>query len=461
MLQENNTALAPQKKYSVAPVRPSAEDIEMMPDTSAALFQDIPAHSAYILYGCLAFITCVIVWAYFANIEEVTVGEGKVIPSSQVQVIQNLEGGIVSAIPVKEGSIVHKGDIILRIDATRFTSTYGETSSKQDALTSRVARLTAEASGMPFQPPADIATNNPTLAAEELALYSSRQQELASSISVLKQQQSQRTQEHRESRAKLQQMEESYHLVEKELNMSRPLALQGDMSDVEILRLERQLSDLKGDLVSTQLSLPRLEQAINEAHARANAIGAKFRSDAATEANLARAELASTSATSLANKDRLDRTTVRSPMDGVVKKIKINTIGGVIQPGMDVMEIVPVEDRMEVETKVRPSDIAFIHPGQKAIVKLTAYDFSIYGGLEAKVENISADTITEEKPGKTESYYLVRVRTVGSNFTGSHKSLPILPGMLASVHIQTGKKTILDYLLKPVLKAKSEAFRER
>jgi adhesin transport system membrane fusion protein len=212
---------------------------------------------------------------------------------------------------------------------------------------------------------------------------------------------------------------------------------------------------------STRLSIPRLEQAIMEAQNKIAAAKAKFRSDAAVEASMASAELAGTSATSVAAEDRLARTSVRAPLTGVIKQIKVNTVGGVLQPGMEIMEIVPMEDNLLIETKVGPKDVGFIHPGQEAMVKLTAYDFSIYGGLEATVESISADTITEEKNGKSESFYLVQVRTKSNSFTVSKKKLPIIPGMLATVHIKTGKKTVLTYLLKPVLKAKSEAMRER
>lgn len=436
-------------------------DIELMQDSTAALFQHTPRFGSYIMLGFIAFILVFLVWAFFAELDEVTVGEGKVIPSSQVQVIQNLEGGIISSIPVKVGQLVNKGDVIVQLDDTRFSSSLGETSAKHDALAAKVARLNAEATGRPLQFPPALLKSNPGLAAEERALYLSRQLELDTTVDVLNQQSYQRTQEVLEKRAKFKQLEESYSLIERELKISRPLAQQGVMSEVEILRLERQLSDLKGEMDSARLSLPRLEQAAVEARGKVAAARAKFRSDAATEASLASAELAGTSASSVAAKDRLARTSVRSPMTGVVKQIKVNTVGGILQPGMEIMEIVPMEDNLLIETKVRPADVGFIHPGQEATVKLTAYDFSIYGGLEATVENISADTITEETNGRSESFYLVQVRTKSSLFSASDRKLPIIPGMLASVHIKTGKKTVLTYLLKPVLKAKYEALRER
>jgi adhesin transport system membrane fusion protein len=438
-----------------------AADIELMQDSAAALFQETPRFGSYILYGLIAFLVIFFIWAFFAEIDEVTVGEGKVIPSSQVQVIQNLEGGIISSIPVKVGDLVKKGDIIVRLDETRFSSSLGETRAKRDALLAKVARLNAEATGRPIQLPEELLKSNPQVAEDERQLYLSRQREMETSVSVLKQQASQRRQELQETQAKLKQLEQSYSLIDKELKISRPLAQQGVMSEVEILRLERQLSDLKGDMDATRLSLPRLEQAAIEANTKVEAAWAKFRSDAASEASIASAELAGTSASNIAAEDRLARTSVRSPVTGIVKQIKINTIGGVLQPGMEIMEVVPIEDTFLIETKVRPSDVGFIHPGQEAMVKLTAYDFSIYGGLEANVENISADTITEDKNGKSESYYLVQVRTKSGTFTGTHKKLPIIPGMVSTVHIKTGKKTILQYLMKPVLKAKYDALRER
>lgn len=439
----------------------SNSDLELMHDSTAALFQHTPRFGSYIMFGFLAFLAAFFIWAYFANIDEVTVGEGKVIPSSQVQVIQNLEGGIISDIPVKVGDLVQKGQILVRLDRTRFSSSLGETQAKHDALQAKVARLSAEATGQPLQFPADLVKSNPKVVAEERMLYESRQREMETSVSVLKQQAEQRAQEFKETSAKVKQLQESYGLIDKELKISRPLAQQGVMSEVEILRLERQLSDVKGELDSTQLSLPRLQQAASEARAKIDAAWAKFRSDSAADASLASADLAGTAATNVAAEDRLARTDVRSPVTGVVKQIKVNTLGGILQPGMEIMDVVPLEDTLLVETKVSPRDVGFIHPGQEAMVKLTAYDFSIYGGLEATVENISADTITEDKNGKSESYYLVQVRTKTTTFTGTHKKLPIIPGMIATVHIRTGKKTVLDYLLKPILKAKYEALRER
>ncbi len=447
--------------FSLKPQQVSSSDIELLSDSNAALFESAPRFGSMIIRSVFAFILIFLVWAYFAEIDEITVGDGKVIPSSQVQVIQNLEGGIVSDIPVKVGDLVQKGQVIMKLDPTRFSSSMSETQAKRDALLAKVSRLEAEATGLPFKPPADLMKTNPQLVNEERVLMETRQQELSTAMMVLRQQAEQRAQELSEKKANYQQLQESQDLVSQELKISKPMAAQGVMSAVEILRLERQLSDVKGQMDAARLAIPRLEQASAEARSKITASIAKFRSDAAADLNLARAELAGTSAVSLAAEDRLARTAVRSPVAGIIKQLKVTTVGGVIQPGMEVMEIVPLEDSLLIETKIRPSDVGFISPGQEATVKVTAYDFSIYGGLDANVENITADTITTEKGDKTESFYIVRVRTKSAAFSASKKALPIMPGMVATVHIKTGKKTILSYLLKPIIKARYDAMRER
>jgi adhesin transport system membrane fusion protein len=244
--------------------------------------------------------------------------------------------------------------------------------------------------------------------------------------------------------------------------MSRPLVKAGAMSEVELLRLERQQNDLQGELDSTRITIPRLDAAISEARSKLDSYVAKFRNDALAELNQVRAEQEGTSATGVALRDRVDRAVVRSPVTGTVKSVKITTVGGVVQPGSELLEIVPLEDNLLVEARVKPRDIAFLRPGQDALVKITAYDFSIYGGFPAKLEQISADSITDEKkPERAESYYLVRVRTTSTVPARRDKPLAIIPGMTATVHIQTGEKTFLQYLLKPIIKTRELAFRER
>ncbi len=365
-----------------APVR---EDIRFMPTRLGAFFLNPPKASFLIIRYTLILFVIAIIWACLSPIDEITRAEGKIIPSSNVQVIQNLEGGIVNDIPVKIGQIVHKDDIVMKLDETRFASSADESKA---------------------------------------------------GISVLQEQVNQRAQEIAEKRSRLSQLQQSYAYINKELQMSKPLLAQGVVSEVEILRLQRQVSDLRGEMDANRLAIPRLESQLAEA----------------------KAKLEGASASSMAAKDRLDRTTIRSPVDGIVKTININTVGGVIQPGMNVMEIVPVEDKLLVEARVRPSDVGFLKVGQPAMVKISAYDFSIYGGLEAEVENISADSITNDKG---ESFYLVRVRTKKNYLGSDDKPLPIIPGMMASASIKTGSKSLMTYLLKPIFKAKTDALTER
>lgn len=437
---------------------PPREDTEFMPHTLAALFQRPPPPAFLVIRGTLLLICIAIVWAAFSDIDEITVGEGTVIPSSQLQVIQNMEGGIVSKILVKVGDIVQKDQVVIQLDETRFASSAGESKAKNNALLAKVARLRAESSGTHFVPPAELVSENPKIAEEEKALYMNRQRELEAMLGVLRHQVGQRGQEIAEKRSRLQKLQESHNLISRELKISKPLLAEGVLSEVEILRIERQVNDTRGEMEETRLAIPRLEAQLAEARNKLEGATAKFRSDASTELAQAKADLAGTSAASSAVEDRLTRTAIRSPLTGIVKQLKINTVGGVIQPGMDVMEIVPVEDKLLIEAKIRPSDVGFLRPGLPTLVKISAYDFSIYGGLEGTVENITADSITNEKG---ESFYLIRVRTTRSSLSSTGEPLPIIPGMLATVHIRTGHKSILSYLLKPVIKAKYDALRER
>ncbi len=438
------------------------EDIEFMGETAAAALQGPPAYSHFLIWGALLFVAAFIVWAAFANIGETTVGDGKIIPSTQVQVVQNLEGGIVSDIKVRVGDVVRKNQVLMLIDDTRYASSFQENKAKNDALTAKIARLTAEVSGKNFELPQKFVRDNHDLAERELTLYRSRQAEFNANTAAFRQQVDQRSQELKEKRGRLTQIQTSLEFLNRELTMSRPLVKAGAMSEVELLRLERQQNDLQGELDSTKITIPRLDAAISEARSRLDSYVAKFRNDALAELNQVRAEQEGTSATGVALQDRVDRAVVRSPVTGTVKSVKITTVGGVVQPGSELLEIVPLEDNLLVEARVKPRDIAFLRPGQDALVKITAYDFSIYGGFPAKLEQISADSITDEKkPDRAESYYLVRVRTTSAVPARRDKPVAIIPGMTATVHIQTGEKTFLQYLLKPIIKTKELAFRER
>ena len=422
---------------------------------SSMTLDSAPAWSNhFILWLTIMFVVCAGGWAHYSTLDEVTRGIGKVIPSRHVQVIQNLEGGIVSDILVQEGDVVKKDQVLLRIDDTRFASPLRENQVQVAALQAKIARLNAELEAKPLK----FTSKSEELLLSEQALARSRQDELQAGIEVLNQQKNQKKQEIKELTSKETQLQQSYQLALKELDITEPLVKQGVMSEVELLRLQRQVNMLKGELDGTRLTLPKVETALIEIDRKIEELKARFRTEALVELNQTKAELARLSQSHVALEDRIIRTAVKSPVKGTVKQIKVTTIGGVVQPGMDLVEIVPLEDNLLVEAQIRPSDIAFLHPGQPVMVKLTAYDFSIFGGLQATLEHISADTILNERQ---EPVFLIRVRTKRSYLGTEKQPLPIIPGMTATVDILTGKKTLLDYLLKPIKKAQQQALRER
>lgn len=438
----------------------SLEDFDFASDAAAAVLERSPKGGRVILYTIFLFIIVAIVWASMAEVDEVERGQGKVIPSSQIQVIQNLEGGIVKELKVHEGQVVNPGQILLRIDDTRFGSSLRENQVKFYSLEAKAARLKAEADGVieGFKVPERVAKEIPALAKEEEKLFRERISELEANIAVLQEQAVQAEQQIREMRAKSEQLSGSLELSQRELEVTEPLIKDGAISEVEILRLKRQINDQKGELTQTRLAIPRLESKLSEVRREIDELTLRFRGESREEFNAVSAELATLKESGTALADRVKRTSVRSPVRGTIKQLLVNTVGGVVQPGMDLVEIVPLEDSLLIEARLRPQDIAFLRPGLKAIVKFTAYDFAIYGGLDAKVEHISADTIVDEQG---ESFYLVKVRT-NENFLGDKDDpLPIIPGMTTDVDILTGKKTVLDYLLKPVLRARENALRER
>ncbi|WP_165957370.1 HlyD family type I secretion periplasmic adaptor subunit [Pseudomonas sp. H9] len=429
-----------------------------LPEVNKALIEDAPRIVRMTIWGVIAFFLFLGIWANFAIIDEVTRGEGKAIPSSKLQKIQNLEGGIVAQIYAKEGQIVEAGDPLLRLDDTRFVSNVGETEADRLAMALRVERLSAEVEDRPLKIDEEIRKAAPSQAANEEALYQSRRQQLQDEIGGLQEQLVQRQQELREFSSKQAQYRNSLQLLRQEISMSEPLVAQGAISQVEVLRLKRAEVENRGQLDATSLAIPRAESAIKEVERKIDETRGKFRSDALTQLNEARTDLSKAQATGKALDDRVNRTLVTSPVRGIVKQLLVNTVGGVIQPGSDLVEIVPLDDTLLVEARVRPQDIAFLHPGQEAMVKFTAYDFTIYGGLKAKLEQIGADTITDEEKN---TFYVIKLRTERSHLGTDDKPLLIIPGMVASVDIITGKKSVLSYLLKPIIRARAEALRER
>ncbi len=436
----------------------SQDDLAYMASLSSAVMERNSRASRYIIWMIFISFIWLVVWAYFAEIDELTRGPGKVIPSKQVQVIQNLEGGIVSEILIDEGMVVEKGQVLLKIDDTSFSSSYAENNLRNLELKAQAVRLTAESSGKETQSMAAISDEMKPFMEHERSLYQLNKKQLYEKQSILQEQINQRKHELREAQAKYKQLQVDYRLIQQEVEITRPLVAKGIVSQVEFLQLSRQASGIKGEMNSVKLAIPRTKSTIKEARNKLAEAALDFRHDAKEELNKVHAEIARISESSDALEDRVKRTLVRSPVKGIVQRLLVNTINGVIQPGMDIVEIIPFNDKLLIETKIKPSDIAYLYPGQRAMVKFTAYDFSIYGSLEGKVTLISADTVTDEEGN---SFYIVSIKTDKNHLEFEGEKHDILVGMVANVDIITGKKSVLDFILKPILKVHQAALRER
>ncbi|GAJ74427.1 type I secretion system, membrane fusion protein LapC [Vibrio sp. JCM 18905] len=454
------------------------EELDFVDDKTAALLLNTPPNSARLmLWVMVLFFIAAIGWASWAEIDQVTVGQGKVIPSSQIQVVQNLEGGLVKEILVKEGQLVEKGQQLLLIDDTRFRSDFREREQQVANLTASVLQLSASINSVAVN--RDFETENwrqsvvldygkltfppileetqPKLTQRQKAEYREDLDNLRNQLSVIDQQVQQKQQDLVEIEARVRNLRQSYQYAKKELDITKPLADEGVVPRIELLKLQRQVNDTRREMTSSELKIPVLKSAIRESMLNRIDVALKFRSEQQEKLNSAQDQLSALVESAVGLEDRVNRTVVNSPVTGKIKTLNINTVGGgVIQPGMDIVEIVPTEDTLLVEAKIAPKDIAFLRPDLHAIVKFTAYDFTKYGGLEGELEHISADT-TQDEEGN--SFYIVRVRTDKTNF-GQDADLPIIPGMTASVDIITGKRTVLEYLLKPILSAKTNALKE-
>jgi len=434
------------------------EDPDFATDVRETILAQTPQGGRLIIWATLILLVIFIVWASFSELEEVTRGEGKVVPSSHVQIVQNLEGGIISEILINVGDKVKKDQLLLKMDPTRFSSSFEENHVKYLSDKAKAARLKAEATGSALVIPEDVLKERPDIAERERQLFQTRRMALGSSSEIKRQQINQRRQELKELEAKLVELNRTYSLLQKEIGMIKPLVNKGAASDVEVLQLERQASQLEGEIDRVRHAIPAAQAKLQESEVALRELSLSYRSKSSTESSEVLKELDESASSSLALKDRLDRTAVRSPVDGIVNRVMVKTVGGVVQPGMDLVEIVPMHGNLLIEAKIKPSDIAFLRPGQKATIKFTAYDYTVYGALDAELESVGADSITDDKGN---SYFLVRLRTDKNYLGTAQHPLPIMPGMVTTVDILTGKKTVLSYILKPVLKARYMALRER
>lgn len=425
-------------------------------DTHMAINMQNAKGSRLLLWVSLLALIAMIVWASLGTIDEVVRGEGKVVPSRQVQIIQSLDGGIVEEILVTPGQSVEIDEVLLRIDPTRYSSSLGENRAEYLSLTAKAARLEALATGEQFKAPEELMAESPHIVEMERRVWETRTQELNAAVKQAQDQRTQREEELRETQANRDQAASGCSLTSRELQVTRPLLKSGAVSEVDLLRLQRDVSRYCGEAKAAAAQLDRIRASIQEADSKIEEAELTIRNQARVELSEARAKLATLHQGQLALVDRVKLADVRSPVRGTVKTLMANTVGGVVQPGKDILEIVPTDDSLLLEVRINPRDIGFLYPGQKAEVKFTAYDFAIYGGLAGKLEQIGADTITDEKGN---SFYVVKVRTERA-YVGDD-ARPILPGMVSEVHILTGKRTVMEYLLKPVLRARANAFTER
>ncbi len=445
-------------KKTNKPIEYTEKDYDFMQSLSSAILVKTPSRVSKVIKIWLITIFLFILWASLAEIDEITRGDGDVIPYGQNQVIQNLEGGIVEAILVKEGQIVKRGEVILKINNAKSISTSKTNEMKFQELKAKRLRLFAEANQLEFK---EIKTTSPELKKQIILakeLYDSDKLEFSAKDNSFIEQINQRKQEYKEAKARVGSLTKSLDYVLEEIAMTAPMVREGVKSKVDFLKLKREANGIENDIEAAQLSLPRLASAITEYRQKRIESKQLFINSAKKELNEVTAEISRLQTQQIAFSDQVDRTMVKSPVEGIVQKLFINTVGGVIKPGADLVEIVPTNEKLYLEIKIKPSDIAFLHPGAEAKIKVSAYDYAIHGGLIGKVVNISPDTITDKKDN---TFYLIHVETE-KNYLGTKEyPLKIIPGMTVSVDIVTGQKTVMQYILKPILKSKQYVFSER
>ncbi len=450
------------------------DDIQFASEVDAALARR-PRFGARALSICVAVMfACLILWAAFAHVDEVTHAEGSVVGSQRTQAIQNLEGGILRAVLVHEGQTVEKNSVLAQLDNEMAESSYRDAVNKALENSLAIVRLEAEIRGVRPAFPKDMEAWTQQVIGRTLEshllghvrqiirdqenAWDSRQRQVAAEIEILESQYTQRMHDVEEQTALKVQLDRSLALAIQQQETAHALVQRNNFSKMEYLGLQQRVVDLQGQIASLAATIPRAQAAAEEAKQRVASRNAEYEAAITEEINKRRQELNSLRESLSAGRDRVTRTELRAPVRGTVRKIYISTVGGVVKPGESIMDIVPLDDTLLVEARVKPQDVAFLRPGQEVMVKVSAYDFSIYGGLPGTLESISADTI-EDKRG--DQYYLVKARTQKNAIIYRNQTLPIIPGMIVTADILIGKKTVLDYLLKPILKAQQNALRER
>jgi adhesin transport system membrane fusion protein len=393
-----------------------------------------------------------LIWASLAQVDEVTRGEGKVIPSSKLQIITAADPATVSELLVRSGQRVHKGELLVRLDSPENESQFGQIQAETESLEARASRLTSEGMGQ------SVACEGPDCAGEH-ALQAARRSALSSKVAAAQATADQARRDAAEAAGTITSLQSTLALAQHQVQMMEPLAAKHIVPETDLIEKQREVVDIQGRIAAAREQEGKAMAAVREAQAQAAQAGFEFKQQALDERSQVKAKIAVNEQSLRGAEGKLNRTEIRSPVDGVVNDVQVTTIGSYVQPGQKIMEVVPLGEKLLVETRVKPGDIAFIKVGDRALVKVTAYDFSIYGGLDGKVVQVSADSIYDDK--EKQAYFTVIVETDKSYLMASGHPLPITPGMMTNTQIITGRKSVLTYLMKPVLKARSDALRER
>jgi adhesin transport system membrane fusion protein len=457
-----NKTINDAKQWAAVREQWAREQIEKAQAHLMAFFdtdEDLPMIKHLLLVAIAAFFVIFVLWANLAPLDEVTRGQGKIIPSTQVQALQSLDAGVVDAFLVKEGDEVKVGQVLVRLSDIEASSDLGANKARYLGLLAAITRMQAEAEGKStVEFPQEVVEGSPSSVTEELNSFRANRQQILGQMNILQQQLTQREQEVRELNTRISDLRGVISMQREEKEMVEPLVARGSAPKMELLQLERALKERGAELNGYLSSLPRAQAAAEEARARIKDLESSARAQAQTELSAKQIELNEIKERFSALKDRKTRTELKSPVNGIIQELTVNTIGGVVRPGEDLIKIVPKDDQLIVEAKVKPSDRAFIHPGQKAVIKLTAYDFSIYGGLDGELTYISQDTFEDEEGN---SFYTVRLRTDKTHLVHKGEKKQITTGMVTTVDILTGKKTVMQYLLKPFIKTLDNAMNER
>ena len=437
---------------------PKTKETDFMSELEAARYMRPNKAALLLFFTIIALLTTVFFWMAHSRVEEITRAQGQVVPSQDIQVVQSLEGGVLEALNVTEGQRVKQGDVLMRISDVQFSSEERGTEARSLSLRAKKARLEAEARGLEFKLPADVLEKTPQIAANEKSLYQSRQNELSNTYAILDDRISKANAELAEVKAQINRFAESRRLLNKELEITKEMVRKRAAPKIDEIRLNREISDLSGQINASSQRRRALEAEVQVARKEKASQLDKFQSQALGELNQVETEIASLEENLKSIGDRVDRTELRAPVDGTVNRVAIKTIGGVVEPAMRLIEIVPLDDELKIVAQVLPSEVAFIRPGNPAKVKITAYDPQKYGSLDGELTRIGASSVNDAEGN---IFFEIEVIT-DKNFMGDEQNpLPITPGMVAEVEVITGNRTILEYLMKPILRARDRAFTER